>query len=196
MATILKHNTEITLLTAPTLEQMKTWWAALQQDPVRHLAYPDFMPTKLDSFLEAVHRGDSMVWMFLIGNEPSCIGGVFYLHDMGADADGPYAWIGTYILPPYRNVTLRAWELVRCACARQGLRRFFVAVRHSNRPAQMLLRRAGFVRLGIYPDWSYYEGAPDAVVLYTLRPEDQGVAWVEAEKRAQQVWRLVHVRGL
>jgi RimJ/RimL family protein N-acetyltransferase len=195
MEAIIRSTTEITLTTTPTLEQMKIWWAELQHDPARRLAYTDFMPTELETFLEAMRRGDITVWMFLVGGDVAPrVGGVFYVHDTGADADGPYAWIGTYVLPPYRRLTLRAAAMVRRACERQGLRRFFVATRQSNRPVQMLLRHAGFTRLGIYPDWSYFNGTLDAVVLYTLRPEDRELAWALAEKRAQQFQCLVQAQ--
>jgi RimJ/RimL family protein N-acetyltransferase len=196
METLIGNSTEITLTTTPTLEQMKIWWAELQHDPARYLAYTDFMPTELEVFLEAMHRGDITVWMFLIaGSGAPRIGGAIYVHDMGTDTDGPYAWIGTYVLPPYRRLTLRAWNMVCRACERQGLRRFFVATRQSNRPVQMLLGRAGFTRLGIYPDWSYFNGALDAVVLYTLRPEDRELAWAVAEKRAYQFRRVAQTQN-
>lgn len=193
MTPLIKPSTEITLTTTPTLEQMKIWWAAWQQDPARHVAYTDFMPTELDAFLHAMTQGDLTVWMFCLADEgPPYVGGAFYLHDSGADAEGPYAWLGTYVLKPYRRWTLRAWDLVRQGCAQQGLRRIFVATRQSNRPVQLLLRCAGFTRLGIYPDWSYFGGVLDAMVLYTLRPEDQALAWMVAAQRAQQFWRLTH----
>jgi RimJ/RimL family protein N-acetyltransferase len=196
METVITNRAEITLTTVPTLEQMKIWWAEWQQDPARHFAYTDFMPKELEEFLEAMHQGNITVWMFLLADDVTPrVGGAFYLHDMGAGADGPYAWLGTYVLQPYRRLTLRAWTLVRRACERQGLQRFFVATRHSNRPVQMLLRHAGFTRLGIYPDWSYFNGTLDAAALYTLRPEDQELAWAAAEKRAYQFQCLVQARG-
>jgi len=44
----------------------------------------------------------------------------------------------------------------------------------------------GFTRLGSYTDWSYFEGYLDRVGLYTIRQQDQSLAWVLAEQRAQQ----------
>jgi RimJ/RimL family protein N-acetyltransferase len=192
METVITNGQEITLTTTPTLEQMKMWWAEWQQDPARHFAYTDFMSKELEEFLERMHHGDISVWMFLMGDDViPRVGGAFYMHDMGEDANGPYAWIGTYVLPPYRRFTLRAWTMVRRACERQGLHRIFAATRHSNRPVQVLLRHAGFTRLGTYPDWSYFNGTLDAAVLYTLRPEDQELAWAAAEQRAYQFQCLV-----
>jgi RimJ/RimL family protein N-acetyltransferase len=196
METVVTNRAEITLTPTPTLEQMKIWWTEWQLDPARHFAYTDFLPKELDEFLEAMHQGDISVWMFLIRDGVTRrVGGGFYLHDMGADADGPYAWVGIYVLPPYRRYALRACAMVRRACERQGLCRFFVATRHSNRPVQMLLRHVGFTRLGIYPDWSYFNGTLDAAAIYTLRPEDQELAWAAAKKRADQFQSLVQAQG-
>jgi hypothetical protein len=44
----------------------------------------------------------------------------------------------------------------------------------------------GFTRLGSYTDWPYFEGHLDCVYLYTMRRQDQSLAWVLAEQRAQQ----------
>jgi RimJ/RimL family protein N-acetyltransferase len=180
---------EVTVTTTPTLEQMKMWWAALQQDPTRSQAYTDFMPTELDDFLHSVHQEDISVWMFLVGTDTGThIGGAYYLHDAGRDSEGPYTWLGAYILPTFRGrIATRAWHLLKQQCAQQGLSRLFAAVRHSNRPAQRFLaQQMGFTRLGAFVDWSYFAGRLDTVLLYTLRPEDQGVAWVAAERRAHR----------
>jgi hypothetical protein len=99
--------------------------------------------------------------------------------------------LGVYILSPYRGpYAARAWRLVRQACARTGLHRIFAAIRAQNRPAHCFITRAmGFTRLGSYADWSYFEGHLDRVGLYTMRRQDQSLAWVLAEQRAQQFRR-------
>jgi RimJ/RimL family protein N-acetyltransferase len=190
MVTATISTKDVTLTSAPTLTQMKRWWAEFQNDPIRYHAYTDFMPTELDDFLQSVRQGDIEVWMFLVETDTAThIGGVYYLHDSGRDADGPYAWLGTYIIPAYRGrMAARAWRALRHQCAQQGLYRIFAAIRHSNHPAQLFIaQQMGFTRLGPFVDWSYFGGVLDTVVLYTMRPEDQGLAWGVAEQRAQRV---------
>jgi RimJ/RimL family protein N-acetyltransferase len=117
------------------------------------------------------------------------IGGAFYLHDAGMDGDGPYAWLGAYMLPAYRGrMATCAWRQLKQQCTQQGLHRMFAAIRHSNRPAQYCItQQMGFTRLGAFVDWAYFAGSLDTVILYTLRAEDQGTAWASAERRAHQV---------
>jgi RimJ/RimL family protein N-acetyltransferase len=180
---------ELTLTDTPTLGQVQAWWEAMQNDPTRYLVYTDFMPTEFEEFLAPVQHGDIQLHMMLAGRE---VGGAFYLHDSGTDDTGAaYAWLGVYILPPYRGqCAARAWRLVRRACEREGLHRIFAAIRAQNRPAQCFITRTmGFTRLGSYTDWSYFEGHLDRVCLYTLRQQDQSLAWVLAEQRAQQFRR-------
>lgn len=186
-----RHTATLTVISTPTEAQLHCWWRALQADPMRSLVYTDFMPTAFTELQAAMSRGEIIVWMFLVGDdEAQEVGGAFYLHDLGVDDDGPYAWLGTYVLRAYRGLTLRAWALVRTAWAHQGLCRLFVAARQSNRPVRQLLPQAGFTRLGLYIDWSYFGGVLDTAVVYTLRPADQGRAWVAAEARSPRFRRL------
>jgi len=177
---------ELTITDTPTLGQLQVWWEAMQNDPTRYLVYTDFMPTEFEEFLVPVQHGDIQIHMMLVGTD---VGGAFYLHDSGTDDTGAaYAWLGVYILPLYRGqCAARAWRLVRRACEREGLYRIFAAIRAQNRPAHCFITRAmGFTRLGSYTDWSYFEGHLDHVGLYTMRQQDQSLAWVLAEQRAQQ----------
>lgn len=161
----------------------------MQHDPARWTAYTDFMPTDLEEFLKPMQKEDIRVWMFLVDAD---IGGVFYLHDGGTDAAGAaYAWVGAYIMPPYRGRhAAHAWRLIRRACEREGVCQVFAAIRGRNRPAQCFItHKMGFTRLGTYTDWSYFEGCLDRVIIYTMRWQDQSLAWVLAEHRAQQFRR-------
>ncbi len=170
----------------PTLGQLQEWWEAMQNDPTRHRVYTDFMPTEFEEFLTPIRHGDIQIRMMLVGTD---VAGAFYLHDNGMDDTGAaYAWLGVYILPPYRGrCAAQAWRLVQRACEREGLQRIFAAIRAQNRPAQRFItREMGFIRLGSYTDWSYFEGHLDRVCLYTMRRQDQSLAWVLAEQRAQQ----------
>jgi len=176
----------LTLTETPSLGQLQIWWEALQDDPTRYLMYTDFMPTEFEEFLAPVQQGDIQVHLLLVGPE---VGGAFYLHDSGTDDTGAaYAWLGVYILPLYRGPwAARAWRLVRQACEGKGLHRIFAAIRAQNQPAHCFITRAmGFTRLGSYTDWSYFEGHLDRVSLFTMRRQDQSLAWVLAEQRAQQ----------
>jgi hypothetical protein len=198
-STIAQTAVTISLTNQPSLAQVKIWWADLQQDPVRSQVYTDLMPRELDDFLDAIAQGHITMWMFLVHRGTRTdVGGVFYLHDHGSDCRGPYAWLGTYVRQPYRRYTMAAWTLLRQACAQQGLSRILVATCQSNRPVQILLRHAGFTKLGRYVDWGYFGGTLKTVVLYTLRPEDQATAWVSAEQRAlrlrHQSSRVMHKR--
>jgi len=177
---------ELTITDTPTLGQLQAWWEAMQNDPTRRLVYTDFMPTEFEEFLAPVQHGDIQVWMMCVGTD---VAGAFYLHDSGTDDTGAaYAWLGVYILPPYRGrCASQAWRLVQRACGRKGLHRIFAAIRGQNRPAQRFItHEMGFTRLGSYVDWSYFGGRLDRVCLYTLRRQDQSLAWVLAEQRAQQ----------
>jgi hypothetical protein len=189
-STITQSAVTISLTDQPSLEQVKIWWADLQQDPVRHQVYTDLMPRELDDFLDAVGQGHITLWMFLVHHGTRTeVGGAFYLHDHGSDCRGPYTWLGTYVRQPYRRHTLAAWTLLRQVCEQQGLGRILVAACQSNRPVQILLRHAGFTKLGHYVDWGYFGGTLKTVLLYTLRPEDQTTAWVSAEQRSLRLRR-------
>jgi hypothetical protein len=148
------------------------------------------MPRELDDFLAAVSQGHITLWLFLVhhGNRTE-VGGAFYLHDHGSDCRGPYTWLGTYVRQPYRRYTLAAWTLLRQVCEQQGFGRILVAACQANRPVQILLRHAGFSKLGCYVDWGYFGGTLKTVLLYTLRPEDQATAWVSAEQRSLRLRR-------
>jgi len=176
----------LTLTDTPTLGHLQIWWEAMQNDPTRYLVYTDFMPTEFEEFLAPMQQGAIQIHLMLVGPE---VGGAFYLHDSGTDDTGAaYAWLGVYILPLYRGpCAARAWRLVRQACERKGLYRIFAAIRAQNQPAHCFITRAmGFTRLGSYTDWSYFEGHLDRVSLFTMRRQDQSLAWVLAEQRAQQ----------
>ncbi len=175
----------ITLTAHPTLEQLKIWWAEMQLDPLRQKAYTDFMPREIEDFLAPVRSGAIQLRMFLCDEQ---VGGVFYFHDMGADATGSYAWLGAYILPPYRGkITAQAWSIVRQACASDGLERIFAAIRETNCPAKRFITGTlGFTRLGNYKDWAPFQGSLGTVTLFSMRRQDQALAWVLAEKRAGQ----------
>lgn len=176
----------LSITDTPTLGQLQAWWEAMQNDPARRLVYTDFMPTAFEEFLIPVRHGDIQIQMMLVGTD---VGGAFYLHDRGMDDTGAaYAWLGVYILPPYRGrCAAQAWCLVRRACEREGLHCIFAAIRAQNRPAhRFITREMGFTRLGSYADWSYFEGHLDRICLYTMRRHDQSLAWVLAEQRAQQ----------
>lgn len=175
-------TSSVTLLDTPTLGHMHAWWQALQHDPARHY-YTDFMPDDLEEFLLPVQQGQTHVAMFLVRDD---VGGVYYLHDWGTDSDGPYAWLGTYILPAYRGrLAVQAFHAIRQRWHTRGWSRLFAAIREQNRAAQCLItRHFGFTRLGRYPHWSYFEGHLDHVILYTLRPEDHTLAWRVAAQRA------------
>jgi hypothetical protein len=177
---------ELTITDTPTLGQLQVWWEAMQNDPTRYLVYTDFMPTEFEEFLAPVQHGDIQIHMMLVGTE---VGVPFTCIDSGTDDTGAaYAWLGVYILPPYRGQwAARAWHLVRRPCEHEGLHRIFAAIRAQNRPAHCFITRTmGFTRLGSYTDWSYFEGYLDRVGLYTMRQQDQSLAWVLAERRAQQ----------
>jgi RimJ/RimL family protein N-acetyltransferase len=168
---------------------MKVWWSALQQDPARPVVYTDFMPGELDEFLGPVRQGAIRMFLFLVDGE---VGGAYYLHDEGRDAAGVYAWLGTYILPPSRgHLAAYAWRMVQQTCAQEGRHRIFAAIREQNRPAhRFITQQMGFTRLGKYPAWSFFEGHLDAVLLYTLRRQDERVAWMAATQRAAQFRQL------
>ena len=90
-STIAQTTVTISLTDQPSLEQVKIWWADLQQDPVRHQVYTDLMPRELDDFLDAVNQGHITMWMFLVHHGAQTeVGGVFYLHDHGSDLR--HAW--------------------------------------------------------------------------------------------------------
>jgi RimJ/RimL family protein N-acetyltransferase len=179
----------LTVTATPTLGQLKIWWSEMQNDPTRPIVYTDFMPYALEEFLIPVQQGAIQVYLFLLGD---AVGGAYYLHDQSTDADGASAWLGAYILPPYRGRhATQAWHLTLQHCAATGLSRIFAAIRACNRPAQCFItHQMGFTRLGVYTDWSSFEGRLDDVVLYTLRRHDQSLAWVTAEQRARQFRRL------
>ncbi|HEY7494741.1 MAG TPA: GNAT family protein [Candidatus Tectomicrobia bacterium] len=186
--TVVETAVEISLTDQPSLEQVKIWWADLQQDPVRNQVYTDRMPRELDDFLAAISQGQITLWMFLVRTPTQTeVGGAFYFHDSGIDHGGPYTWLGTYVRQPYRRYTLSAWAMLRQLCEQQGMHRIFVATCHANRPAQIILSRAGFTKLGRYVDWGYFGGKLQTVLLYTLQPEDQATAWVAAEQRARRL---------
>src|ERR1041384_6409342 len=109
----------LTLTDTPTLGQLQIWGEAMQNDPTRYLVYTDFMPTEFEEFLAPVQHGEIQVYLMHVGPE---VGGAFYLHDRGTDATGAaYAWLGVYILPPYRGSwAARAWRLVRQGRGRGG----------------------------------------------------------------------------
>ena len=190
MTTATRNTVDIILTSTPTLEQMKMWWAELVHDPCRTQAYTDGMPWELEDFMGRVRQGEITVWMFIVDTGLTThIGGAFYLHDAGHDAAGPYAWLGTYVVPAYRGrLAACAWRLLRHQCAQDGLVRLFAAIRHSNRPAQRFITQAmGFTRLGTFVDWASFAGTRDTVILYTLRAEDQTLAWSSATYRAQHM---------
>ena len=188
---------QIILQSKPTLEQLKVWWAALQQDHARDVVYTDLMPRELSDFTYKIKTGDTELIMFLVSHGSHVeVGGAFYLHDYGEDRHGRYAWLGTYILPKYRRLTLSAWEQARLEMASHGFRRIFVATLATNRHVQLVLRRAGFTKLGCYQDWGYFGGCKQSVYLYSLQPEDGLAAWAAAERRSRGMHILFEQRRL
>jgi hypothetical protein len=84
--TVVETAVEISLTDQPSLEQVKIWWADLQQDPVRNQVYTDRMPRELDDFLAAISQGQITLWMFLVRTPTQTeVGGAYYLNDSGIE---------------------------------------------------------------------------------------------------------------
>ena len=159
---------------------------SMVHDPLRVTNFTDLFPATVESWEELMQSNSILPFVSTMGDEPAVF---HWAHDMGSAHTGAYAWIGTYVLPTYRG---RRWHELRRAAfdtliaylKTQNIEQIFGACRISNLMARKYVRKIGWNPIGIYQDWALFEGQLDACEILTLRPQDQGLAWVLAEERA------------
>lgn len=102
------------------------------------------VPWSRNSFLSLLHRHDADLWVAVIGGEVRGYAAVWYMSDeaelgnLAVDPDWRREGIGSLLL----GQTLTGARV-------RGARRLYLEVRSSNRAAQSLYERHGFVMAGI-----------------------------------------------
>ena len=96
---------------SPTIEQLQTWWEAMQNDDLS-VAYADSFPATLTDFCCEVAQGEKLLLLGLIDSQ---VAGALWLHDMLHRGDGTVSagWVGGYFLPSYRGrLATQLWQLL------------------------------------------------------------------------------------
>lgn len=181
-------------LAPPTRRHLLQLWRAMADDNAFH-QYSDLFPHTVRATRAALDRGTLKLWVVRHGDRPV---GWWSIHDRGRCADGVLgAWLGCYFVPAVRASPgpRASFPLLLDLLTPYGLTRLFVAVRVGNRPAMRFARQCGFIRIGIYDQFTVFDGAWDSVVLYTLDPADASAVWAAAERRALAVRVLLAMAG-
>ena len=179
----------VTVVADPTQEQLRTWWDAMHDDDLS-VAYNDDFPTTLTDFRLDVEQGTKLLALILVDGQ---VAAASWLHDMVYRDDGTIAagWVGGYVLPAYRGVLGKnLWHHVKRHWEAEGIEHFFAAAHIANRRSQVFISRGmRFHRVGVYPQFSFYDGHLTDVVFYVANQKDAQLARQCAAARAQ---RLLH----
>jgi RimJ/RimL family protein N-acetyltransferase len=179
-------QTNLTIVTEPTWEQLNMWWADMHADPEDiQVAFNDLMSHDLDTFLE-----QDLIWAFVYQEHRLVT--VCWLHDITRDEhDTPVeGWIGGWVAKPFRCATGKTACLkVIEAFLEQGVRHIHSSVNVANHGSYRWTRRAmGFTAVGIFQGLSPYKGIATDCHILTLNPEDTTRVWQRAEALAHQRW--------
>ena len=181
----------VTVTATPTIEQLQTWWDAMQCDDLS-VAYNDEFPTSLTDFRLEVEQGTKRLLLALIDGQ---VIGATWLHDMVYRPDGSVSagWVGGYTLPAYRGrLGSHQWLASKQHWEALGIRHFFVAAHIANRRSQAFIARCmRFHRVDISQQFAFYNGELTDVVFYTANRHDAQLARQCAQARAQRQWYLV-----
>ncbi len=181
----------VTITATPTVEQLQTWWDAMQRDDLS-VAYNDEFPTSLTDFRLEVAQGTKLLLLALVDGQ---VAGALWLHDMVYRPDGTVSagWVGGYTLPAYRGpLGSRGWLASKKHWEAQGIRHFFTAAHIANRRSQAFIARCmRFHRVDISQQFAFYNGELTDVVFYTANRHDAQLARQCAQARAQRQWYLV-----
>jgi RimJ/RimL family protein N-acetyltransferase len=172
------------------MQQLQTWWDAMQFDDLS-VAYNDDFPSSLTDFRLDVAQGSKLLLLLLVDGQ---VAGASWLHDMVYRPDGTVSagWLGGYILPVYRGrLSTRLCAVVKQYWEAQGIRHFFAAAHIANRRSQAFIARGmQFHRVDICEQFSFYNGELTDVVFYTANRHDAELARECAQARAQRQWYL------
>jgi hypothetical protein len=175
-AGLMKMTPVLTVTDSPSLEQLRVWWDAMQQDDLA-VAFADTFPSTLGDFQQDIARGEKRLLLCLSADK---VAGALWLHDMVHGDDGT-------VRPAYRGrLVIQGWRAARQFWEATGVRHFFSAVHMANRRCRSLVVQAArFRRVGKYPAFLVYDGQPADAFIYTLHPEDTELAWHMARVRKQ-----------
>lgn len=143
-----------------------------------------------------LQRFKDNLWIPVLWSYQGTPGGFHWLHDFGDHEAGAYTWVGGIVFPEFRGrqfepLRVRSWRLMRTTFEAIGFVRLFAAcLTHNTAGQRWCEQTCGYRRAGIYRDWLLHQGALTDCVLYCMRPQDQGLLWVDAEKRALHVRQI------
>lgn len=181
----------VTVTATPTVEQLQTWWNALQHDDLS-VAYNDEFPSSLTDFRLDVAQGTKLLLLALIDGQ---VIGATWLHDMTYRPDGTVsaAWVGGYTLPAYRGrLASQQWRASKRYWEAQGIRHFFASAHIANRRSQAFITRCmRFHRVDICQQVASFNGELTDVVFYTADRRDAQLARQGIQARVQRQWSLV-----
>ncbi len=172
---------------------LATAWAS---DPLHKTNFTDLFPFPDDAegWERLPQSHDVMPFLYTADDYPAVF---HWAHDIGVTTTGMHAWIGTYVLPEFRG---RACAHMRQATfdtmvqyfKTQSIEQLFGAVRITNHGARKYARKMGWQPIGVYSDWGIFGGELDDAEIFTLRLQDQALAWVVAEQRAMAFRAMPH----
>ena len=170
-------------LTMPKSEELEVFWQTFSADPIRYGAYLDTLATTLPDFLAPVERGEMEFWGLFVDGE---LAGASWIHDIKPFDGVRSGWMASYYFPDYRGVLGRnGIRLAIQTAADAGIPHLFTGTVQSNRVAQRCAIGSGYHLLGYVEDFGYFGGKLDTLALFTLKLEDEGEAWSQAEERAR-----------
>jgi hypothetical protein len=175
----------------PREEQMRLWWAAMQNDDLS-VAYADAFPETLTDFCLDIEQATKKLLLCLVDDH---VAGALWLHDIAYRPDSTVlvGWVGGYFLPAYRGrLAVHLWKMARQWWEAEGIAHLFAATHIANRRSQVFIGRdMRFYRVGIYPCFTSFRGQATDVVLYCADQSDAPLALTYAQRRALYPWQPV-----
>ena len=168
----------------PPWSDLRLLWEAMLRDDSVPGNFTDPFPDTLSTFLKPIKSGAMHLWLIRVNGEPV---GAHWFHDRGLWDDSDSVWTAGYRLPTSRGTGLGAAPQVeanRIAAAQLGVKHFFAACRISNIRSRVFVEKCGYHPAGVYPQWGFFGGELDDVILYTLHPQDREILRYQAGKRA------------
>jgi hypothetical protein len=179
----MSHRIDFVLDDCPSWSDLRTLWDAMMSDDSVPGNFTDPFPTTLTAFVEPIEAGSMHLWMIRVNDAPL---GAHWYHDRGLWGNPDSVWTAGYRLPSARGVLGASpqVEANRIAAAQLGVKHFFAACRTSNVRSQGFVEKCGYHAVGIHPQWGFFNGELDDVVLYTVHTEDRELLLYQAGQRA------------
>ncbi len=184
----------IQIHTLPESSLLRKACASVLLDEHYPTAWGDSTPRNFQAWM---NKFETKTWLPFVWTFGDDIAGLQWAHDFGSSSDGGYVWMGGSVIRPFRgrryfDLRMEAWGMVRSLLEQEGYLALLGASIVGNHAAYAFITACGYTAVGTYKDWLVHRGRLIDVILYAIRPQDQNLLWLLAEKRAHNTRVFYH----